>query len=175
MLGLDANAAGMVASSRRSFVAGRRGLPNAAFAVARIERPPVELHCRARSITVHFPWGSLLRGIVGDDDHALAGLASLLAPDGTIDALASLAARDGLALELDPACILDRDRIAAAWAAHGLELLDHRPATLAEIAGSGSSWSKRLRASPDRTAIHLRGHRRTRPCAPQSHHCDKCA
>jgi 16S rRNA (adenine(1408)-N(1))-methyltransferase len=157
VLGLDANAAAMVAPSRRTLVAGRGGLPNAAFALAAIERPPAELSRRAHEVTVLFPWGSLFRGIVGSDDIALAGLASLAASGADLHVLASFARRDADALGIDPARLADHLGIAAAWAAHDLELLDHRPATTAEVADSGSSWSSRLRTSPDRTVIHLRG------------------
>ena len=45
------------------------------------------LHGLADTLTVHFPWASLLRGIVGHDDDALAGLARLLAPEAVGTAL----------------------------------------------------------------------------------------
>jgi hypothetical protein len=70
-LGVDANASGMRAASRR---AARRGaLLNALFVMAAAERPP--LTGFADEITVNFPWSSLLRGVLGGDDAVLAGIA----------------------------------------------------------------------------------------------------
>jgi 16S rRNA (adenine(1408)-N(1))-methyltransferase len=89
-------------------------------------------------MTIHFPWGSLLRGVLGHDDAALAGAAMLLAPGAELTVLTSIVARDGV-----PA---PRADLAAVYARHGLELIEARPATAAEVAASSSSWAKRLRA-----------------------------
>jgi hypothetical protein len=46
--------------------------------------------------------------------------------------------------------------LAAAYARHGLELVEARPATATEVAASGSSWAKRLRAGKTRPVTLLR-------------------
>ena len=46
--------------------------------------------------------------------------------------------------------------LATAYARHGLELVEARPATGAEVAASGSSWAKRLRAGSARPVTLLR-------------------
>jgi 16S rRNA (adenine(1408)-N(1))-methyltransferase len=89
-------------------------------------------------MTINFPWGSLLRGVLGHDDAALAGVAALLAPGATARTLVSVIARDGV-----PGL---RDDAAAVYARHGLSLAAPRVATAEEITASGSSWAKRLRA-----------------------------
>jgi 16S rRNA (adenine(1408)-N(1))-methyltransferase len=104
----------------------------------------------ADSLTVNFPWGSLLRGVLGRDDAVLAGLARLLAPGAQATALVSAVARDGVPA-LPPA-----GELAAAYARHGLELAESRPATADEVAASGSSWAKRLRAGDARPVTLLR-------------------
>lgn len=159
VVGLDANADGMIAASRRTAVAGRGALANVAFAVAAVETPPAELVRQAALASVLFPWGSLLRGVLGCDDGALAGLASLLTPGGRIEVLASLAPRDTGSLGVAADRLADRDAIAAAWSCAGLDLLEHRPATSVELASAGSSWAKRLSSSPDRSVIRLAGRR----------------
>jgi 16S rRNA (adenine(1408)-N(1))-methyltransferase len=148
VIGVDANAAGMAEASRRA--TRRNALPNALFAVAAAERPPQALRARAHSLTITFPWGSLLRGVLGHDDAVLAGVAALLAPGSTARVLVSVVPRDGVP-EIPP-----DDRLAAAYAAHGLELLEARPATAEEVAASGSSWAKRLRAGAARPVTLLR-------------------
>jgi 16S rRNA (adenine(1408)-N(1))-methyltransferase len=148
VVGIDANASGMADASRR---AARRGaLPNALFAVAAAEQPPPALRARADELTITFPWGSLLRGVLGAEDRVLAGIAVLLAPGATARALVSVVPRDGVP-PIPPA-----ERLAAAYAAHGLALLEARPATPEEVAASGSSWAKRLRAGTARPVTLLR-------------------
>jgi 16S rRNA (adenine(1408)-N(1))-methyltransferase len=46
---------------------------------------------------VQFPWGSLLRGILGHEDAVLAGVAQLLAPGAEGVVLLSVVPRDGVA------------------------------------------------------------------------------
>ena len=96
-------------------------------------------------MTVHFPWASLLRGVLGYDDAVLAGLARMLAPGASATALVSVLPRDGV-----PA-IPEAGAIAASYGRHALELAELRPASAAEVAASGSSWAKRLRAGRERS------------------------
>ena len=62
----------------------------------------------------------------------------------------SVVPRDGVPA-IPPAAAL-----AAAYARHGLRLLDARPARADEVAASGSSWAKRLRAGRERPVSLLR-------------------
>jgi 16S rRNA (adenine(1408)-N(1))-methyltransferase len=102
------------------------------------------------SLTVHFPWGSLLRGVLGGHDAVLTGVAQLLAPGAAGTVLLSVVERDGV-----PA-VPQQDELAAAYARHGLKLIEARPATSVEVARSHSSWAKRLRAGTARPVILLR-------------------
>jgi 16S rRNA (adenine(1408)-N(1))-methyltransferase len=99
---------------------------------------------------VHFPWGSLLRGILGRDDAVLSGVAQLLAPGAEATALVSVVQRDGVPAVPPP------EELAAAYARHDLSLTAARPATPAEVAASRSSWAKRLRAGTARPVTLLR-------------------
>jgi 16S rRNA (adenine(1408)-N(1))-methyltransferase len=99
---------------------------------------------------VNFPWGSLLRGVLGHDDAVLAGLAQLPAPGATATLLVSVLPRDGVPAIPPPV------ELAAAYARHGLSLLEVRPATAGEVAASSSSWAKRLHAGRARPVTRLR-------------------
>jgi len=101
-------------------------------------------------MTINFPWASLLRGVLGHDDEVLAGVARLLAPGAYATALVSVLPRDGV-----PA-IPEAPALAGAYARHGLRVAEARPATPAEVAASGSSWAKRLRAGRERPVTLLR-------------------
>ena len=66
------------------------------------------------------PWGSLLRGVLGLDGVALRGVASVVAPGGRVEMLASVVPTDRVGLDA-----LDRTAaagIAAAWRSVGFEL-----------------------------------------------------
>ena len=136
----------MADASRR---ADRRGPANALFIAAGVETLETSpLAGRVDLVTVLFPWGSLLRGALGLDDRVLSGIASLLAPGGRLEVLASVTPSDGV---VGMPC-LDGEAepvIRRAWSAAGLRLTAMRPATAAEIAASGSTWARRLRAGWD--------------------------
>jgi 16S rRNA (adenine(1408)-N(1))-methyltransferase len=149
-IGVDANAAAMADSSRRAW-RGRAALPNALFAVAAAERPPEALHGLAGSLTVNFPWGSLLRGILGEDEPVLAGVARLMAPGAEGVVLLSVMRRDRLPLPVPALASLS-----PVYERHGLDLVEMRPATPEEVAASGSSWAKRLRAGRERPVTLMR-------------------
>jgi 16S rRNA (adenine(1408)-N(1))-methyltransferase len=120
---------------------------------------------------VHFPWGSLLRGILGHDDVVLSGVAQLLAPGAEATALVSVVPRDGVPAVPPPA------QLEAAYARHGLSLADARPATPAEVAASRSSWAKRLRAGTARpvTLLRLRAPLLAGDAAPDRQHSSHTA
>ena len=143
-IGIDASAAGMAESSRR---AHRRGPHNARFFVEAAEVLPGPFAGTCSLVSVSFPWGSLLRGVLGREPAVLCGVAGLLAPGGSLEILVSVTERDrvpGIAT-LD---LRELDRLAVAWAAAGLELLSLRPASTAEVTASRSSWARRLGNRP---------------------------
>jgi 16S rRNA (adenine(1408)-N(1))-methyltransferase len=137
-----------VDASRRA--SRRNALPNALFVVAAAEHPPEGLRGLAGSLTVNFPWGSLLRGLLGRDDAVLDGVAQLLAPGAEGLVLLSVVRRDGL----PPAP--PWHELAGAYSRQGLDLVEARPATPQEVAASRSSWARRLRAGTDRPVTLLR-------------------
>ncbi len=161
VLGVDADARGMAEASSRAARALRRGgLPNARFVVAAAESLPAELAGRADRVTVHFPWGSLLRGVLVDDGTVLDGLAMISKPGALLTLLISLDGRDRLPF-VDPTD--DSSAFTALgqrYHDHGFELAEARHATPADIAASGSSWAKRLGAGRTRRASLLRFRKR---------------
>ena len=121
----------------------RRKVANALFVVAAVEALPSELDGRADEITVNFPWGTLLRGIVGAEAYVLDPLARLARPDTRVRALLSVEPRDGAS----GLAALDAEGFAAqseAYRRAGFALEHCRVASRDEIAASGSSWAKRL-------------------------------
>jgi 16S rRNA (adenine(1408)-N(1))-methyltransferase len=92
--------------------------------------------------------------VLGYDEAVLAGVAALLAFGGDGTALVSVTPRDGVPRIPEP------DGLAETYDRHGLRLVDARPATPVEVAASGSSWAKRLKAGAARPVTTLRFERR---------------
>jgi 16S rRNA (adenine(1408)-N(1))-methyltransferase len=153
----------MAEASRR---AGRRpergGLANALFVVAAAEALPPELDGLADLVTVHFPWGSLLRGLLAAEPAVLGGLARIMRPGGSLRLLVSATARDAGA-GVAPLQESDLAALAGAYADHGLAVTEARPATPADVAASHSTWGKRLGAGRHRPAWLLEARLRARP------------
>jgi 16S rRNA (adenine(1408)-N(1))-methyltransferase len=156
VVGVDANAAAMATASRRAGAAPRRGgLPNALFVLAAAEALPCELDGVADLVTVHFPWGSLLRGLLGADPAVMTGVVRVLRPGGTLAVLLSSTARDRGA-GVAPIGAATLAALAGPYARWGLTVTQVRPARPADVAAAHSSWGKRLGAGAQRPAWVLR-------------------
>jgi len=148
VLGIDAAADSMREASRRAAARPERGgLANARFFVDAAEALPGPLAGTADLVTITMPWGSLLRGVLGRDPAAMAGIAGLLSDGGVVEVLVSVTPRDGVA-GFAALSAADESAIAAAWSRLGLRLVDLRLATTAEVVATGSSWARRLGTRP---------------------------
>jgi hypothetical protein len=141
----------MAEVSRRA-MASRSSLPNVRFVAAGVTQLPVELDALADTVTVRFPWGSLLHGALGEDAPTAASIARLVAVGGRLELTLSLVERDRPAgIDRPPFGDADLDRMRTAFSALGLELDEACQLTIAEVATTGSTWARRLRAGgPDR-------------------------
>ena len=134
----------MIEASRRAArKPARGGLPNALFVVAAAESLPFELEGAFDEVTVHFPWGSLLRGVTNADGSILCGFSRVLKAGGSLHILLSITDREASA-GLEPLTAKRLDWLRGAYATHGLGLIDARRADEATIAASHSTWAKRL-------------------------------
>jgi 16S rRNA (adenine(1408)-N(1))-methyltransferase len=148
VVGIDASPDAMRDTSRRAARStARGGLPNARFVVSSIGALPGSFDGFADLVTIHFPWGSLRDAAAGHDPALTARLASLVRPGGHLRLILSSSPGDGGA-DISP------NRVAAAYAAHGLLLRAVRPATIDDAVAAHSSWGKRLlrRPAPGRLA-----------------------
>jgi 16S rRNA (adenine(1408)-N(1))-methyltransferase len=151
VIGVDAAADSMVDASRRAARATKRGcVPRALFVVAAAEALPSELNGLADAVTVHFPWGSLLRGLLDADSAIVSGIARITRPGAAVTMLLSVTERDRVTIGRDSVDERTFRELAPVYAAHGLQLCEARPATADEVARSHSSWAKRLGAGGSR-------------------------
>lgn len=146
----------MAESSRRAAAKpSRGGLPNARFVVAPVEGMPPSLHGRADTVTVHFPWGSLLRGLLNVDPAVMTPVTRIMRPGATLTLLLSLTPKgQGAGVASLQAASLEA--LAASYRRLGLLVTELRPATVADVAASHSTWGKRLGAGAKRPAWLLR-------------------
>jgi 16S rRNA (adenine(1408)-N(1))-methyltransferase len=156
VIGVDANAEGMAEASRRAGAKPHRGgLANALFVVAAVEALPAELHGVADLVTVHFPWGSLLRGLLGADPATMAGVTRVMRPGAALSMLLSSTVRD-YGAGVEPIGERTLQDLSEAYGRYGLAVTEARPATPADVAAARSTWGKRLRAGGRREAWLLR-------------------
>jgi 16S rRNA (adenine(1408)-N(1))-methyltransferase len=161
VIGIDATASAMVEASRRALRPARRGgLANALFVVAAAESLPAELDGRADAITIQFPWGSLLRGVLCADPVLVEGLLRVTRPDALVSMLVSVTERDR-AVETGPLDERAMAALAGRYAALGLAPIERRRAGPDDLARAHSSWAKRLGAG--REVWYLRLQRRDGP------------
>jgi 16S rRNA (adenine(1408)-N(1))-methyltransferase len=159
VVGVDASAAAMAEASRRAGRrTGRGGLPNALFVVAAAEALPPELDGLADLVTAHFPWGSLLRGLLRADPAVMAGLVRIMRPGATLSVLLSVTGRDHGA-GAGPVGEQTLATLAVPYGRYGLAVTRVRPATPADVAASRSTWGKRLGAGTGRPAWLLEARR----------------
>jgi 16S rRNA (adenine(1408)-N(1))-methyltransferase len=151
---IDASPDGLI---RGAWQAHRAHLGNVAFLVEGLERFPAGVAGIADEVTVHFPWGSLLRGLVQALPEILRPLASLARPGGEVRLLLAATERDGYR-EITP---LTLRTLASAYTAFGLALIEARWATPLEVAESRSSWAKRLGPRPAVIATYRAHSRRS--------------
>ena len=145
VIGIDADAASMAETSRRAArPSAKGGHPNLLFVAAAAEAPPPELLGLADEIRILFPWGSLLRGVLGADERVARGIAGLARSGGRVSAIVSVTPRDGLGgiASLDPAGCRIAD------AAQTLRSTADRHATAER--GGGSSDTFDLGSAPAR-------------------------
>ena len=124
--------------------AKRTRVANAAFLVEGIERLPCELACLADEVTVHFPWGSLLRGLLDGSSSVVGRIAGLMRAGAELRVLMS---------DVTPSLITSR---CATYAQYGLHLIEAEWASYAIVAESRSAWAKRLAVGRARQAVIAR-------------------
>jgi 16S rRNA (adenine(1408)-N(1))-methyltransferase len=152
VIGIDADAASMRTAARKASTK-KSALPNALFVVASAEALPRELDGLADDVRIHFPWGSLLRGLLRSEPWLLAGIARICAPNAIVTALISVTAYD-----VGAAARMPRDpwSLAPTYERAGLPLREIRSATAEEVGASRSSWAKRLHAGSSRPVTLFR-------------------
>lgn len=162
-LGLDAVAEAMADSARRARAKpAKGGAANALFLVARVEALPEALNGLCDTVTVNYPWGSLLQAVTEPIPEVLADLAACAKPGTAISLLINLApfedadqrARLGLS-PLDTQAA--QERLLPAYRAAGIDLA--RIETVRGDLPERTAWGSKLVKGSGRSTLVLEGNR----------------
>ncbi len=128
----------------------RERLPNLLLLREPVESLPLE--SVADEVTVHFPWGSLLRGALAEDESVFAAICRLPRSGGKLTLMLSVTAR----ASRPPLSERDLARMRRAYRSGGLVLVEHRAVARADVEIARSSWGKRLDVGGTRPGLLLR-------------------
>jgi len=153
----DCFAIGIDACRENLHEVSRRAPANALFIIANalaLALPP-ELHGLAAHITINFPWGSLLEGLLANDPALLARLGKVTRPNARLEVRlnAGALAEAGWSLEAGA------DRVREVLVKSGFDVRPPIPLMAHELKSYPTTWAKRLAFGRDPRALYLRGTR----------------
>jgi 16S rRNA (adenine(1408)-N(1))-methyltransferase len=135
----------------------RKAPPNALFVIANALNLPGELTDLADHITINFPWGSLLSGLLTGDAALISGLLRIMRPQSSfeINLNSGALAEQGWPLEEGA------ERIFRVLKKSGLHCnKPPMPLTAKDLHSYPSTWAKRLAFGRDPHGKFMRGHKR---------------
>jgi hypothetical protein len=135
--------------------ATRRAPANTLFVIANAYALPLELTGIATHITINFPWGSLLEGLVSHDATLLANLARIAQAGTELEICLNAGALKEIDCSLEAGAIRVRNGLAKCGfiMQSPLELVAH------DLKSYPTTWAKRLAFGRDPRAVYLRGRR----------------
>jgi hypothetical protein len=136
--------------------ASRLAPANALFLIANLLAPPDELAGVASHLSIVFPWGSLLAGLLHPDDGLLCGLERMARPGAGIECYLNAGALAEQGWELSSGCT----RAARTLSEAGFTIAIPRHLDEASLRSVPSTWARRLAYGRDPRAILLTGRRR---------------
>jgi hypothetical protein len=132
----------------------RRAPDNALFVIASAYAPPPDLHGTATHLTINFPWGDLLTGLLAQDERLLAALDALCRPGARVEVRINAGAIAEVGWSLSAASVAVRRALHEAGFAVAAQprLLD-----ASDLRAFPSTWARRLAFGRDARALYLQG------------------
>lgn len=146
VIGIDACRENLVEVSRRT-------RDNRLYVIANAEVLPYELDGLAAHITINFPWGSLLEGLLAEEAGLMAGLRMIARPEATIDVRLNGGALAEVGWELEAGV----ERVQAVLAANGFAMRASQTMLVSELKAFPTTWAKRIAFGRDPRGVMLRG------------------
>ena len=133
--------------------ASRRAPPNVLYLIANAEELPTELSGSATLVTINFPWGSLLRGLVMGHDSLLRGLCLLARPGARLEVRLNGGALSETGLSLEEG----GSRVARVLRGCGFAISRPMVMDRQALRACPTIWAKRLAFGRDPRALLLQG------------------
>ena len=160
-IGIDANVRPLEKVSEKIHrKPDKGGAPNVLFIQAAVEDLPAELQDTADEIHVHFPWGSLLKGVASGDINVLQSLRRISRQDALLEVVIGLdPSRDiseitRLGLESFSVEFIDRVLVSR-YGDAGFEITERGTLPAGQWPEFQSSWARRLKGTDTRPIIYL--------------------
>jgi 16S rRNA (adenine(1408)-N(1))-methyltransferase len=132
---------------------------NALYVIANACALPCELHGLATHITINFPWGSLLAGLLTGDEGLMNSLAAVARPGARINVRLNGSALIAAGRSLEAGVIEIRQWLLDA----GFDVKAPSAMSTDDLRRLPTTWAKRLAFGRDRAAMTLNGIRRKQP------------
>lgn len=133
--------------------ASRRAPANALFVIANAQALPVELNRLADQVTINFPWGSLLTGLLTPESAVMAHLGAITRPGARLEVRLNAGALAEAGRSLDEGLA----QVRAVLSGHGFTAGVHTRLAAGELKACPTTWAKRLAFGRDPRAMCLYG------------------
>ncbi|MDL1900223.1 class I SAM-dependent methyltransferase [Anaerolineae bacterium CFX9] len=133
----------------------RRAPGNCLFVVANALTLPAELDGCASAVSINFPWGSLLDGLLHDDSTLMTGLRRLMRPSATLE----VRLNGGALHEAGWAFDAGAARVESVLRLSGFSTAPAVPIPSAALRTFHSTWAKRIAFGRDPRAALITAHR----------------
>jgi hypothetical protein len=134
----------------------QRAPMNSLFVIANARNMPSELHGLATHITINFPWGSLLEGLVDNDASLLTGLMAIAQSNAALEIRLNGGALSEAGWKLEAGA----ERVQQVLADNGFAMRSVRTLMANDLQSCPTTWAKRLAFGRDPRAMYLRGVRK---------------
>ncbi len=136
------------------YEASRRAPANALFLIANVCSLPMGLAGLASAITINFPWGTLLAGLLDEHDSPLlASLARLARPGATLE----IRLNGGALAEAGYSLEAGGDQVRRLARLAGFRMAAPRQLAADDLRAYPTTWAKRLAFGRDPRALYLAG------------------
>lgn len=149
----DIFAMGIDACRENLRIAARRAPGNALFLIANAHTLPAALTGLATQITVNFPWGSLLTGLLDQEAALVSGLAALAQPGASIAVRLNGEALTTAGWSLDAGTA----EVSSVLRRAGFFLSPSRQLDARALRCLPTTWAKRLAFGRDPRAVAIQG------------------
>lgn len=131
----------------------RTDRPNVLFVIAEAHKPPHELRGLISHLTINFPWGSLLDGLLSADPAMMEALIFMAGANASIEIRLNAGALEEAGSAFDRGV----DRVSSNLLRSGWSIDQVHATEPAELRALPTTWARRLAFGPDPWARLVRG------------------